>query len=73
MCIATPQRIEAIDGGMARLAGGGHAGLALLPDVRTGDYVIVQSGFATQRMDAGEAGRVLALLAQAGLRGAGHE
>lgn len=72
MCIAIPTRIEAVSAeGSARLADGRRVSLALLSGASVGDFVIVQSGFATQRLAQAEAARVLALLAEAGLTDGG--
>jgi hydrogenase expression/formation protein HypC len=41
--------------------------LALVEDVKVGDYVIVHVGYALTRLDPEEAEKTLALMAQAGL------
>lgn len=62
MCLAVPMRIEAIDGstGLAEIGGVRQdVSLAILPDTRVGDYVIVHAGFAIERLDEAEALRTL--------------
>jgi hydrogenase expression/formation protein HypC len=48
-------------GGVAR-----EVCLAYVPDVRVDDYVIVHVGFALSKIDAAEAARTYALLAELG-------
>jgi hydrogenase expression/formation protein HypC len=68
MCLAIPGRVEQIvDDDTASVSFGGtcrRVSLALVDDVAVGDYVIVHVGFALQKLDADEAGRTLALLAE---------
>jgi hydrogenase expression/formation protein HypC len=74
MCLAVPARIVSTSGDdpltrEARVDFGGivrHVSLALLPEARIGDYVLVHVGFAISVLDEAEAGRVLATLAQIG-------
>ncbi|MCX7627623.1 MAG: HypC/HybG/HupF family hydrogenase formation chaperone [Methylophilaceae bacterium] len=75
MCLAVPARIEALTAtghaivdldGMRR-----EVSLALVDDVRVGDYVIVHVGYALQKLDEEEAFRTLRTFAELGaLRGA---
>ncbi len=63
MCLAIPGRIVAIEeseaqGRFARIDYGiavKTAQLLYLPDAQVGDYVIVQAGFATTRLEEAEA------------------
>jgi hydrogenase expression/formation protein HypC len=71
MCLAVPGRIVAIsrDDGLltAKVDFGGvikRACLEYVPDAAVGEYVIVHVGFALSRIDADEAARVFALLAE---------
>ena len=61
MCVAVPGEVVRIDPqGTAEVDFGGvhrTVSLALLPDVRVGDYVIVHAGFALHRVDPEEARR----------------
>ncbi len=68
MCLTVPGRIvriEADDGGfrMAQVDFGmalRPANLIFTPEARVGDFVIVQAGFATRRLDEEEAREALA-------------
>lgn len=72
MCLAIPARIDSLDDT------GGERGTVLLDGVRmpvsfalldapqVGEYVIVHVGYAIARLDADEAAKTLALLAEAG-------
>ncbi len=42
-----------------------EVGFDFVPDAAVGEYVIVHAGFALERMDAAEAERTLALIAEA--------
>ena len=69
MCLAIPVRvIELREGEMAVVDLDGirkEISLALVDDVRVGDYVILHVGYALARLDADEAERTLALFASA--------
>jgi len=79
MCLAVPGRLVAISGedGLARSGRVDFGGvvktvsLALVPEAREGDYVLVHVGFALTRVDQAEAQRVLDALAQ--IDGLGEE
>ena len=71
MCLGIPGRVVEVGDDPELLMGkvdfGGVARevcLAYVPDVRVGDYVIVHVGFALSRIDAAEAARTYALLAE---------
>lgn len=67
MCLAVPMRIVSIDGGKAAVEIGGverTIGLALTPEARVGDYVIVHAGYAIAVLDPVEARETLALFAE---------
>ena len=74
MCLAVPGKILAIDGNDPILRSGkvDFAGvvktvnLSYVPDAKVGDYVLVHVGFAMARIDALEAERTLAILAELG-------
>ncbi len=70
MCLAIPVQVtELLDGDMARVTLDGvkkEISLALVDDVKPGDYVILHVGYALNRIDPDEAEKTLALLAQAG-------
>ena len=69
MCLAIPVRVtELLDGAMAIVDLDGirkEVSLALVDDVRPGDYVILHVGYALARLDPAEAERTLALFAAA--------
>jgi len=64
MCLAVPALVKAIDGTKAWVEVGGverMASLALTPDVREGNYVLVHTGFAISVVDEEEAQATLRL------------
>ena len=70
MCLAIPVQVtELLDGDMARVTLDGVQkiiSLALVEDVKPGDYVILHVGYALNKIDPEEAEATLALLAEAG-------
>ena len=67
MCLAIPMRLLDRDGlaGTAELEGVRRTvGLHLCPEARAGDHVLVHAGYAIGTIDAVEAERTLALLAE---------
>lgn len=68
MCLALPARVVALlDGDQAQIDLGGvrkSVSLALVPEARVGDYVIVHVGHAIGLIDPDEAERTLALFAE---------
>jgi hydrogenase expression/formation protein HypC len=70
MCLAIPVQVtELLDGDMARVTLDGVGkiiSLALVEDVRVGDYVILHVGYALNKLDPDEAEQTLRLLAEAG-------
>lgn len=71
MCLAIPVKIvELAENDMALADVGGirkEISLALVDDVKVGDYVILHVGYAINRLDPEEAEKTLALMAEAGL------
>jgi hydrogenase expression/formation protein HypC len=71
MCLAIPARVVEIaadDQAIVDLGGvRKDISLALVEDVKVGDYVIVHVGYALTRLDPEEAEKTLALMAEAGL------
>ncbi len=58
MCLAVPTRILEVEGQEAAAEIGGirrRISVALTPDVRPGDYVLVHAGFAISVLDEEEA------------------
>lgn len=70
MCLAIPVRIEAlIDEERALADIGGvrkEINIALVDDLRVGDYVILHVGYALNKLDPEEAARTLALFEELG-------
>ena len=68
MCLALPARVVALlDADQAQIDLGGVkkiVSMALVPEARVGDYVIVHVGHAIGLLDADEAERTLALFAE---------
>ncbi len=71
MCLALPaQIIELSAGDMATVALGGirkTISVALVDDVRPGDYVLVHVGYALHTVSPDEAERTLKIMAEAGV------
>ncbi len=68
MCLAVPAKIPAINDLTARLEVGGNvreASLALVENVKVGDYVMLHAGFAISKYDPEEAQKTLQLLREA--------
>ncbi len=69
MCLAIPGRIIEIEGKTAVVDFGGvkrEVRLDLLPEVKVGDYVIVHTGFAIERLDEERALEILEAWAEVG-------
>lgn len=65
MCLAIPAEVIQIAGGFAQVDFGGvrrRIGLALVPEAKCGDYVLVHAGMAVQVIDIAEAQRTLQLI-----------
>jgi hydrogenase expression/formation protein HypC len=73
MCLAIPIRVEALlPSQMARVTLGGVSkvvSVALVEDVRVGDYVLLHVGYALTRLDPDEAERTLTLMREAAVPG----
>jgi hydrogenase expression/formation protein HypC len=73
MCLAIPIRVEALlPDQMARVTLGGVSkvvSIALVEDVRIGDYVLLHVGYALTRLDPDEAERTLATMREAAVPG----
>jgi hydrogenase expression/formation protein HypC len=76
MCLAIPIRVEDLLGDdMARVTLGGVSKLvsiALVEDVRVGDYLLIHVGYALARLDPEEAARTLAMMQAAAIPGLGE-
>ena len=65
MCLAVPGKIVSIEDSLAEVDLAGtirKASLLLVPDARTGDYVLIHAGFAIQVLDEDYALETLKLL-----------
>jgi len=73
MCLAIPIRVEQLlPDNMARVTLSGVSkivSIALLEDVRLGDYLLVHAGYALARLDPDEAEQTLALMREAAVPG----
>jgi hydrogenase expression/formation protein HypC len=65
MCLSVPGKIVEIQNNMAKVEVGGvlrDVSTAVCPDVVVGDYVLIHTGFAIQKLDEKEALETLDLL-----------
>ncbi|HUT59377.1 MAG TPA: HypC/HybG/HupF family hydrogenase formation chaperone [Phycisphaerae bacterium] len=70
MCLAIPAQIESVDGQRATVVLAGNraeAILALVPQARVGDWVLVHAGFAITVLDPQQARETYDLLAEMGM------
>ena len=62
MCLSIPAKIDSIEGEMAMVSVGNvtyKASLQLLDDVKVGDYILLHTGFAIQKISEEEAAETL--------------
>jgi hydrogenase expression/formation protein HypC len=62
MCLSVPAQVMKIEGDTAEVSVGGtllSANLSLVDDVVVGDYILLHTGFALQKIDAEEAAATL--------------
>jgi len=67
MCLGIPGRVIEIEKNVAKVDVGGVSrdiSLDLCPDVSVGEYVLIHTGFAIQKVDEEEAKETLDLLRQ---------
>ncbi len=58
MCLSIPARVISIEGDMATVSVGGteyKASLQIVENVQVGDYILLHTGFAIQKLDIREA------------------
>jgi hydrogenase expression/formation protein HypC len=58
MCLSIPAKILSVDGNTAKASVGGaiiNTSLHLVDDIRPGDYVLIHTGFALQKISEEEA------------------
>ena len=74
MCLAIPAEVTELlgdDMARVRIDGVGKViSVALIEDLKVGDYVIIHVGYALTKIDPDEAQRTLELLAELGAAGA---
>ncbi|MBD3306026.1 HypC/HybG/HupF family hydrogenase formation chaperone [candidate division KSB3 bacterium] len=73
MCLSIPAEVLEITGERAKVSVGGAvytAGLHLVEDVQVGDYILLHSGYAIQKIDRHEAELTLDALREASARAA---
>ena len=64
MCLSIPAKIDSIDGDMAMVSVGNvtyKASLQLLDEAEVGDYILLHTGFAIQKISEEEAAETLAI------------
>ena len=69
MCLAIPSKIVSINGDNAIVSIGGtevEASLQLIEDVKIGDFVLLHTGFAIQKISPEEAQETLEILQKLG-------
>lgn len=69
MCLGIPSKIISIEGDSAIVSVGGtrvEASLQLLNDVKVGDFVLLHTGFAIEKISPEEAEETLTLLKKLG-------
>jgi hydrogenase expression/formation protein HypC len=62
MCLSVPAQVMKIDGDNAEVSVGGaimRADLSMVDDINVGDYILLHTGFALQKIDAEEAEETL--------------
>ena len=65
MCLSIPAKVVDIKGNMADVSVGGtifKAGLQMVENVKIGDYILLHTGFAIQKISEDEALETLKLL-----------
>lgn len=70
MCLGIPGLVVVIKGENAKVDVAGakkDVSLALMDNVKKGDYVIVHAGFAIEKIDEAKAQETLRLISEAGL------
>jgi len=65
MCLSIPAKVLTVEGNMAKASVGGaivNASLHLVDDVNPGDYILIHTGFALQKISEEEALETMRLL-----------
>jgi len=69
MCLSIPAKVLSVDGNMARASVGGaivDTSLHLVENVVPGDYVLIHTGFALQKISEEEALETIRLIEELG-------
>lgn len=69
MCLSVPSRVISIHGNKAIVSVGGteyEASLQLVEDIKVGDYVLLHTGFAIQKISEEDARETFRLLRELG-------
>jgi hydrogenase expression/formation protein HypC len=64
MCLAIPMKVIEKTGNKGKVKAGNvtyDADFTLIPDIQTGDYVLIHAGFAIEKLDVVEARKTLDL------------
>ena len=72
MCLSVPAEILSIDGQMAKASVGGairEISLQLVEDMHIGDFVLLHTGYAIEKISAEEAAETVRLLRELGEAG----
>jgi len=72
MCLSVPAKVISVDGSSAKVSVGGtlvNIALHLVDDVKVGDYVLVHTGFALQKISEEEALETIELIRQLDMAG----
>jgi hydrogenase expression/formation protein HypC len=67
MCLSIPAKIISVDGDLAKASIGGtiiDVGLHMVSDIQPGDYVLVHTGYALQKISNEEAAESLKVLSE---------
>jgi hydrogenase expression/formation protein HypC len=67
MCLSIPAKIMSVEGDTAKASVGGaivNTSLHLLEDVKVGDYVLIHSGFALQKISEEEALETIRIISE---------
>ena len=59
MCLATPVQIKKIEGTKAEIKGGKIIDISLIPDAKSGDYILAHADLAVNIIPASEAKDIL--------------
>lgn len=65
MCLSIPAKVISVNGNMAKASVGGtiiNAGLHLVENVKEGDYVLIHTGYALEKISEEEAMETLKLI-----------